>query len=132
MNRRAFFIFIKTLGDNLYFKNLDNNAGVFFHIIAEAEEEEFKEALLGYLFLTNADAGTTASALDDAIEDWFKKTYAVPVDFEIEDALAKLTRLKLCKSTGKDDTGAPVWTAVPLSEACERLDVMWDNFFTRV
>jgi hypothetical protein len=123
--------FMKTLGDNLYFKNLDNNAGVFFHIIAEAEEEEFKEALLGYLFLTNADAGTTASALDDAIEDWFKKTYAVPVDFEIEDALGKLTRLKLCKSTGKDDTGAPVWTAVPLSEACERLDVMWDNFFTR-
>jgi hypothetical protein len=50
MNRRVFFIFMKTLGDNLYFKNLDNNAGVFFHIIAEAEEEEFKEALLGYLF----------------------------------------------------------------------------------
>jgi Protein of unknown function (DUF3754) len=121
--------FMKALGDNLYFKNLDNNAGVFFHIIADAEEEEFKEALLGYLFLMNAEAGTTASALDDAIEDWFNKTYAAPIDFEIDDALGKLKRLKLCKITGKDNTGAPVWKAVPLSKACERLDLMWDNFF---
>ena len=29
--------FMKTLGDNLYLKNLDNNAGVFYHIIADAE-----------------------------------------------------------------------------------------------
>jgi len=27
----------------LYFKNLDNNAGVFYHLIDAAEEEEFKE-----------------------------------------------------------------------------------------
>jgi hypothetical protein len=104
----------------------------FFTSSPKRKKKSLKRPCWDIVFLTNADAGTTASALDDAIEDWFKKTYAVPVDFEIEDALAKLTRLKLCKSTGKDDTGAPVWTAVPLSEACERLDVMWDNFFTRV
>jgi len=91
----------------------------------------FYENAGGYLFLMNTDAGTTASALDDAIEDWFKKTYAVPVDFEIEDALGKLTRLNLFKITGKDDTGALVCKAVPLSDAWERLDVMLDNFFTR-
>ena len=121
--------FMKTLGDSLYFKNLDNNAGVFYHIIADAEEEEFKEALLGYLFLVNADTGTTGSALDDAIEDWFTATYATPIDFEIDDALEKLKRLNLCKQTGTDHTGLPLWRAVPLSEACERLDFIWDNFF---
>ena len=118
--------FMKTLGDNLYFKNLDNNAGVFYHIIADAEEEEFKEALLGYVFLADSKAGMTADALDDAIEDWFKTTYDTPIDFEI---LGKLKRLKLCEITGTANTGEPVWTVVPLTEACERLDFLWDNFF---
>ena len=121
--------FMKTLGDSLYFKNLDNNAGVFYHIIADAEEEEFKEALLGYVFLAESQAGLTAGALDDAIEDWFKATYDTPIDFEIEDALAKLKRLKLCEIAGTAKNGEPVWTAVPLTRACERLDLLWDNFF---
>jgi hypothetical protein len=42
--------FMKALSDNLYFKNLDNNAGVFYHLIDTAEEEEFKEAVLAYFF----------------------------------------------------------------------------------
>lgn len=120
---------MKALGDNLYFKNLDNNAGVFYHIIADAEEEEFKEALLGYLFLMQSDAGLTASALDDAIESWFKATFDVRFDFEIDDALDKLKRLKLCDTAGQDDVGAPIWTAVSLPQACERLDGLWDNYF---
>ncbi|MCB2146780.1 MAG: DUF3754 domain-containing protein [Deltaproteobacteria bacterium] len=121
--------FMKTLGDNLYFKNLDNNAGVFYHIIADAEEEELKEALLGYFFLVQSEAGLTAAALDDAIEEWLQETFGVPIDFEIEDALGKLKRLKLCDIAGTDKTGAPVWMAVSLTEACERLDALWDNFF---
>ena len=121
--------FMKTLGDNLYFKNLDNNAGVFYHIIADAEEEEFKEALLGYVFLAESKTGLTADALDDAIEDWFKTTYDTPIDFEIEDALEKLKRLTLCEIAGTANTGEPLWTAVSLTTACERLDFLWDNFF---
>ena len=121
--------FMKALGDNLYFKNLDNNAGVFYHIIADAEEEEFKEALLGYSFLAKSETGLTAAALDEAIEGWFKETYGFPIDFEIEDALGKLKRLTLCEVAGIDETSTPVWKAVSLAEACERLDALWDNFF---
>ena len=121
--------FMKMLDDNLYFKNLDNNAGVFYHIIADAEEEEFKEALLGYFFLLKSETGLSARALDDRIEDWFQNTYHVPIDFEIEDALAKLERLHLCTIVGTDETGAPRWMAVALPEACECLDRRWDNFF---
>ncbi|MFK5926178.1 MAG: TMEM143 family protein [Desulfuromusa sp.] len=121
--------FMKTLGDNLYFKNLDNNAGVFYHIIADAEEEEFKEALLGYIFLLQTKTGLTASALDAAIEDWFQNTYDAPINFEIEDALAKLKRLGLCITTGNDSSGKPLWHALPLVEACGQLDRLWDNFF---
>lgn len=42
--------FMKALADNLYFKSLDNNAGVFQHLIDAAEEEECKEAILAYYF----------------------------------------------------------------------------------
>ena len=38
---------MKALSDNLYFKNLDNNAGVFHTLIDAAEEEDIKEALPG-------------------------------------------------------------------------------------
>ena len=121
--------FMKTLGDNLYFKNLDNNAGVFYHIIADAEEEEFKEAVLAYFFLMKSEEGLSSLALDDAIEGWFKETYDAPIDFEVEDALGKLKRLALCRIIGKDHSGMPVWTAVSLPEACVQLDRLWDNFF---
>jgi hypothetical protein len=121
--------FMKALGDNLYFKNLDNNAGVFYHIIADAEEEEFKEALLGYSFLAKSETGLTAAALDRVIEDWFEAMFHSSIDFEIEDALGKLKRLKLCEITGTDATGVPVWTALPLARACDRLDAHWDNIF---
>ena len=72
-----------------------------------------------------------AEALDDAIEAWFKTTYDIAIDFEIEDALGKLKRLKRCEIAGAAKTGEPVWRAVPLTEACERLDFLWDNFFQR-
>ena len=121
--------FMKTLGDSLYFKNLDNNAGVFYHIIADAEEEEFKEALLAYVFLLASEAGLTAAALDDAIEAWFEKTYGVGIDFEIGDALDKLKRLALCTVKGSDAGGAPVWMSRPLKQACAILDKRWDDFF---
>jgi hypothetical protein len=121
--------FMKTLGDNLYFKNLDNNAGVFHHIIADAEEEEFKETLLAYMFLVAAGGGLTASALDDAIEDWFDTTFGVGIDFEISDALEKLKRLDLCMVRPGASDDPPVWTARPMKAACVILDQRWDDFF---
>jgi len=42
--------FLQSLTQNLYFKNLDNNQGVFHRLIDEAEEEEVKEAFLAYFF----------------------------------------------------------------------------------
>ena len=50
--------FMKALSDNLYFKNLDNNAGVFHTLIDAAEEEDFKEAILAYSFLLNCQNWT--------------------------------------------------------------------------
>jgi uncharacterized integral membrane protein len=79
--------FMKALADNLYFKNLDNNLGVFHHLIDAAEEEEVKEATLAYYFLLTADRALTRSELDDRIEKWFAEKWNCDLDFEIEDAL---------------------------------------------
>ena len=42
---------MKSLSESLYFRNLDNDAGVFHHLLDAAEEEEVKEAVLAYHFL---------------------------------------------------------------------------------
>ena len=115
--------FMKALSDNLYFKNLDNNAGVFHTLIDSAEEEDFKEALLAYTFLLNAPQGLSASTLDKKIEDWFQNKYHCQLDFEISDALGKLTRMQLVTFNDKS------YFAIPLAQAKQRLNLRWDNIF---
>src|SRR5262249_51626787 len=41
----------KNLSQSLYFQSLDGNAGVLFRLLDEAEEQECREAILGYYFL---------------------------------------------------------------------------------
>ena len=52
--QRQTLIYQKTLSDNVYFRNVNNNAGMFDYIIGEAEEQECKEAFLGLLFPARA------------------------------------------------------------------------------
>src|SRR5947207_12190789 len=44
----------KELSENVYFRNINNNAGMFDYIIGAAEEQECKEAFLAYYFLRAA------------------------------------------------------------------------------
>jgi hypothetical protein len=115
--------FMKALSDNLYFKNLDNNAGVFHTLVDAAEEEDFKEVVLAYSFLLNNPEGLTAQALDEQIEAWFQEHYQCVLDFEISDALDKLKRLQLT------EVKQGVYHAVALAQAKKILDAHWDNLF---
>ena len=117
--------FMKALSENLYFRNLDNDAGVFHHLLDAAEEEEVKEAVLAYHFLRTAPRPLTAAELDGRIEDWFVRRWDAVFDFEVDDGVGKLRRLRLV-----DDDGAGRLTAVPLDEAKRRLDQTWDDLFT--
>ena len=116
--------FMKALSDNLYFKNLDNNAGVFYHLIDAAEEEEFKEAVLAYYFLLTAEDPLTKKELDGRIENWLAEGWDCQIDFEIGDAVNKLQRLNLIQPDEE------ILKGVPLSEAKQQLDTIWDDFFT--
>jgi hypothetical protein len=115
--------FMKALSDNLYFKNLDNNAGVFHTLIDAAEEEDIKEALLAYTFLLKSKNGLSAHALDEQIETWFKTKYQCELDFEISDALEKLERMHLVTCTNT------LYNAINLEHAKAILDERWDNLF---
>ena len=115
--------FMKALSDNLYFKNLDNNAGVFHTLIDAAEEEDTKEALLAYSFLLKSKNGLSAHALDEQIETWFKSKYQCELDFEISDALEKLERMHLVTCTNT------LYNAVNLERAKAILDERWDSLF---
>lgn len=115
--------FMKQLAENLYFKNLDNNAGVFHSLIDAAEEEECKESILAYYHLLKAGTALSEEALDQVIEQWFDTNFGCSLDFEMDDALAKLTRLQLVtEKSGK-------YRAVPLPAAKQRLDKIWDDYF---
>ena len=115
--------FMKALSDNLYFKNLDNNAGVFHTLIDAAEEEDFKEAILAYTFLLNVEQGLNAKALDEEIESWFETNYYCHLDFEISDALAKLEQMNLVVLENN------IYKAIPLEHAKKKLDQRWDAIF---
>jgi hypothetical protein len=113
----------KDLADNIYFRNINNNAGIFDYIIGAAEEQECKEAFLAYYFLRTMPSAPTQAELDERIEQWILQTFKVDVDFEVDDALAKLERLELLRREGER-------LSVPApEEALARLDYIWDNYF---
>ena len=112
--------FMKALSENLYFRNLDNDAGVFHHLLDEAEEAEVKEAVLAYHFIRTAPGPVTAAELDRRIEQRFTGRF----DFEIEDGLRKLRELSLVV---EDDEGR--LSAVDLGEAKRRMDQIWDDIY---
>jgi hypothetical protein len=113
----------KELTDNIYFRNVNNNAGIFDYIIGAAEEQECKEAFLAYHFLHVASSPLMQDELDGRIEQWLLKSFGVDLDFEVDDALAKLERLGLLQRDGER------LSVPPLDKALAQLDRVWDNFF---
>jgi hypothetical protein len=119
-------LFHLRLTQSLYYQTLGNNLGVIFHLLDEAEEQECREALLAYFHLWRQprSEGWRATDLDDYIEMDLERIADLKVDFEVDDALAKLARLKLVTMSGDR------YVAVPIAKALEALDYAWDNYFS--
>jgi len=115
--------FMQALTQNLYFKNLDNNAGVFHRLANDAEEEESKEAILAYYFLLASDKPLSKAELDQEIENWFETDWSCHLDFEIDDALHKLLSLGLVEELEGQ------LKAVSVDDGIRLLDQRWDNYF---
>ncbi|MHC5058081.1 MAG: TMEM143 family protein [Planctomycetota bacterium] len=116
--------YLKYLSENLYFKVLDNSAGVLHHLIDAAEEEDVKEAILAYHFILTRKRDFTEAELDREVERWFRDGHATELDFEVDDAMRKLVRLELASvERGK-------LRVLPPEEAKARIDWLWDNVFS--
>lgn len=118
--------YMLTLAQSLYFLNLDNNAGVFHRLLDEAEEQEARETLLSYHLLSRqaGPEGWTVEELDRAAEAWLKERFNVDVDFEADDAVAKLRRYQLLECNQ-----AERMRAVAPAEALRRMDKVWDELY---
>jgi hypothetical protein len=113
----------KAISDNIYFRNINNNAGIFDYIIGMAEEQEGKEVFLAYYFLLTAGAPLAQAELEGRIERWLKETFKLDVEFGVDNALRLLGDLGLLKRQG-DQLSVPA-----LNEAIVVLDRRWAKFF---
>jgi hypothetical protein len=118
---RQSLIHQKQLTDNIYYRNINNNSGIFNYIIGEAEEQDWKEALLAYYGLLTAAAPLAREALGARIEGLLAQAFGVAVAFQVDDALARLKRFDLLVETGG------CFLALPLPDALARLDSDWDK-----
>lgn len=114
----------KLVADTVYYSNINNNTAAFDYLVGAAEQQEVKEAILAYHFLARATEPASQEALDADIEAWIQATFDVTVDFEVDDALAKLERLGVAT---RDAAGR--WSVRPLRDALTALDGIWDNYF---
>ena len=85
--------YLAKLSQKLYFHNLDNNSGALSYMLNMAQDEESKEALLAYLFLSHHIGGMSLEELDTTIERYVKEVYSIDIDFEVDDGIEKLREL---------------------------------------
>jgi hypothetical protein len=111
------------LTENIYFRNVNNNAGIFDYLIATAEDQETKEAAIAYHFIRKAKPAPTAAEVADGVETWLAKNFAVRIDFKIANALATLNRFGLVRREGEQ------LFVLSLEPAIAQLHQVWNNFF---
>jgi hypothetical protein len=120
---RQSLIHQKQLTDNIYYRNVNNNSGIFNYLIGEAEEQDWKEALIAYYGLLTAETPLTREALGARIAELLARVFGISAAFEVDDALARLKRLDLLSETGGG------LSVLPLADALARLDKEWAEFF---
>lgn len=112
--------YMMVLAQNLYFHNLANNRGVLTLLCDRAEEEDVKEEMLLYSYLMQYEVPSNSlSQAKQAIEAYLSQEFNVSVDYDIEDALGRLTRDGLVlEEDGKLKSLAP-------AAGCAHLEALW-------
>ena len=115
--------YMQTLAKNLYFHALADNRGAMTKLSDRAAEEDFKEEILLYSVLAKEKVNRAElKDVDKAIEDFIERTFGLSVDFELEDALARL----VADGIVVEDASGNL-SALPPREAAERIDTLWDK-----
>jgi hypothetical protein len=114
--------YMVVMARNLYFHSMADNRGVMTLLADRAAEEDIKEEILLYSVLARKRMSIRdLNAVDKEIEAFLAKTFGIDVDFDVEDALA---RLKQEGVVNEEADGA--LTVLPPQEAALHVDKMWD------
>ena len=116
--------FRSAVAKDMYFKGIANNESVLTYLIDMAEEQEVKEAICAYMFIQQSEVPLNEEELDELIENWLLTKFGHDIDFEVDDALAKLQKMKLLNVA---DDG--MLSVVSLEQALITLDDYWDNLY---
>ena len=117
--------FRNIVAKDMYFKGLANNSSVLSVVIDMAEEQEAKEAILAYTVLVMNQPNTfTEESLDQYIESWLMNSFELDIDFEVDDALAKLERMSLLEA---NESG--LLSIKNIQDTLLTLDDYWDNLY---
>ena len=116
--------FRSAVAKDMYFKGIANNESVLTYLIDMAEEQEVKEAICAYIFIQQSEVPLNEEELDEIIENWLLTKFGHDIDFEVDDALAKLQKMKLLNVA---DDG--MLSVVSLEQALITLDDYWDNLY---
>jgi hypothetical protein len=119
--RRTKANYLFSLTQQLYYQNLDNNAGVFCRVIDEAEDEETKEVILAYYFLWREAADDwTPDLLGDRIDKLVRDQTGDGCRFQARSAIAQLQRMGLLPNSDGTQVIAP-------AGAIQRLANRWQD-----
>jgi hypothetical protein len=115
------------LAQRLYFQNLANNQGALALMIDEAEEEDVKEEALLYVHLLQTPVPyAQIDAVRARINTFLSNRFGIEVNFDVNDALARLTALNLVQQSSNGDL-----RAVPLEHANQNLRTLWQRLCDR-
>ena len=119
--------YMLNMTQNLYYQNLDNNAGVLLRLLEEGEQQEACEAILAYfvaaVMMPNREA-RSLEQIDEECETILLDATGLDVDFDVESTARNLVRLGIFEMRGDR------WVALPMLDAKRRLDETWDNWFS--
>ncbi len=125
--------FHKNVTDNLFYRLLDTNAGVFKSLIDGAKEKECKEIILVYYHLLTSEVTLTPAELDKRIEKWMEDKFGTNIDFDIHGILNSLEKIR--GKVGEQELSLLSYDnegncgVLSLDEAKTIIDYVWDNVF---
>jgi len=120
INQRTRYMVV--LAQNLYFHAMADNRGVMTLLADRAAEEDIKEEMLLYSVLAKERVNISdLRQADAAIEGYLKTTFGIDVDFDVDDALERLTEEGIVKEL-PDGT----LETLPPHAAALHIDKLWD------
>ena len=116
--------YMVTMAQNLYFHALADNRGVMNVLADRAAEEDIKEEMLLYSVLAKDPVHINElHDVDAAIEQQLLNTFGVSLNFDLHDALERLTR------DGVIQVQPDGWIkTLPPGDAARHIDALWDRY----